>query len=106
LPGLVDTIDTNIHVGIGTRLFDIAFLLEVSIHSPFSRDLRWYSIPRNALQFTLASTVYYTLSKLYPASDTMLDHAILEQDTLSDDRCHSGSDGKQDDIQIDETKVI
>jgi len=83
LPGLVNTIDTNIHVGIGTRLFDIAFLLE----------------------FTLASTVYYTSSKLYPASDTMLDHAILEQDTLSDDRCHSGSDGKQDDIQIDETKV-
>jgi hypothetical protein len=50
--------------------------------------------------------VYYTLSKLYPASDTMLDHAILEQDSISGDRCHSGSDGKKDDIQIDETKVI
>jgi hypothetical protein len=38
LPGLVHSINTNIHVGVGTRLFDIAFLLEVSVlHFHFSR---------------------------------------------------------------------
>jgi len=36
LPGLVHSINTNIHVGIGTRLFDIAFLLEVGAPSLFS----------------------------------------------------------------------
>ena len=30
LPGLINSINTNIHVGVGTRLFDIAYLLDVS----------------------------------------------------------------------------
>ena len=31
LPGLVNNIDPNIHVGVGTRLFDIAYMLGVSV---------------------------------------------------------------------------
>jgi hypothetical protein len=34
LPGLVNSINTNIHVGVGTRLFDLAYLLGVSAVSP------------------------------------------------------------------------
>jgi hypothetical protein len=34
LPGLVNSINTNIHVGAGARLFDLAYLLGVSDHSP------------------------------------------------------------------------
>jgi hypothetical protein len=49
--------------------------------------------------------VYYTLSNLLPAKETMLDHAILEQDTLPDDRSYSGSNGKKNDIRVDESKV-
>jgi nucleobase:cation symporter-1, NCS1 family len=47
------------------------------------------------VQFTLASTVYFTLSRLFPAHETMLDHAILEQETLPDDGNISGSDEKK-----------
>jgi len=34
------------------------------------------------MQFTLASTIYYTLSRLFPARETMLDDAIMEQEAL------------------------
>lgn len=56
------------------------------------------------LQFTLASAVYYMLSSLFPANDTMLDRAILDHDMLSDDRCHSTSDGRKDDTRVDESE--
>jgi hypothetical protein len=38
------------------------------------------------MQFTLACTlaVCFTLSKHYPAHETILDHAILEAETLPD----------------------
>jgi hypothetical protein len=49
--------------------------------------------------------VYYTLSSLFPASETMLDRTILDQDTFPDDRSYSGSNGKKDDIRVDESKV-
>ncbi|KAI0275993.1 NCS1 nucleoside transporter family [Russula aff. rugulosa BPL654] len=55
MPGLINSINKNIHVGVGTRLFDLAYLLG----------------------FTLASTIYFTLSRLFPAKETMLDHAII-----------------------------
>jgi hypothetical protein len=45
------------------------------------------------------------LSSLFPANDTMLDRAILDNDTLSDDRCHSSSDGTKDDTRVDELEV-
>lgn len=58
------------------------------------------------VQFTLASTVYFMLSMIFPAHETMLDHAILEQETLADDGNISGSDEKKvDDYRIDETDV-
>ena len=36
LPGLVNSINTNIHVGVGARLFDLAYLLGVS-HPPIPK---------------------------------------------------------------------
>jgi hypothetical protein len=46
LPGLVNSINPKIHAGVGTRLFDIAYILEVSAYySPFSPlNLMWHSI--------------------------------------------------------------
>jgi nucleobase:cation symporter-1, NCS1 family len=105
LPGLVNSINPKIHVGVGTRLFDIAYLLEVSIYYRFSHGPRLALNLPDLIQITLASVVYYTLSKLFPANDTMLDHAILENDGLSDGRSYSGSEGKRDGTQIDELKV-
>jgi hypothetical protein len=43
-PGLVNSINAHVHVGIGARLFDIAFILEVGTTSFSSRYLRWHSI--------------------------------------------------------------
>ena len=53
----------------------------------------------------LASAIYFTLSTLFPANDTMLDHVILEDETLSDDRSYSNSDRKKDDAQVEEAMV-
>ncbi|KAI0297023.1 NCS1 nucleoside transporter family [Multifurca ochricompacta] len=83
LPGLINSINTKIQVGVGTRLFDIAYILG----------------------FTLASIVHFTLSELFPARETMLDHAILDQETLPDDRSSSRSDDKKDHDQVDVMKV-
>ncbi|KAN0105611.1 NCS1 nucleoside transporter family [Russula decolorans] len=81
MPGLINSINTNIHVGVSTRLFDLAYLLG----------------------FTLALSIYFLLSKLFPAHETMLDHAILEQETLPNDGTISGSDEKKgDDYRVDE----
>jgi NCS1 family nucleobase:cation symporter-1 len=102
LPGLVHSIDTNKHVGVGIRLFDLAYLLGVS--APISPPI---PVPFTVLQFTLASAVYFTLSRLFPAHETMIDHAILGPETLPDDgRSSSGSDEKKgDDRRVDETLV-
>ena len=61
-----------------------------------------------ATQFTLASTVYFILSMLSPAHETMLDHAILDQETLADDGHIFGSDEKKevDNYRVDETVVV
>jgi len=83
LPGLMNSINAKIHVGVGARLFDIAYLLG----------------------FTLASVVYFTLSKLFPAHETMLEHAILERESLPDDTSVSASDEKKDGSRVDEVKI-
>ena len=58
------------------------------------------------VQFTLASTVYFFLSKLFPAHETMLDHAILEQERLPSDGNISDSDEKKvDGYRVDETAL-
>jgi len=46
------------------------------------------------------------LSILFPAHETMLDHAILEQEMLPNNGNISGSDEKKfDDYRIDETGI-
>jgi NCS1 family nucleobase:cation symporter-1 len=58
------------------------------------------------LQFTLASSVYYTLSRLFPARETMLDHAIMEQGKLPSDGSISGSDENKVDVyRVDESAI-
>jgi hypothetical protein len=60
----------------------------------------------NSIQFTLASAIYFTLSRLFSAHETMLDHAILEPETLPDDGgSYSGSDEKKYDRRVDEIVV-
>jgi len=54
------------------------------------------------IQFTLASVIYFTLSRLFPAHETMLDHVILEQETFPDDGTISGSDEKK----VDNYRVV
>jgi hypothetical protein len=97
--------NTNIHVGVGARLFDLAYLLGVSNVLRFPR-LGWHSCQSRRVsypvQFTLASVVYFTVSRLFPAHETMLDRAILEQETPPDDGSYSGSDEKKVDCQVDD----
>ncbi|KAH9001891.1 NCS1 nucleoside transporter family [Lactarius hatsudake] len=81
-PGLVHSIDASVHVGAGTRLFDIAYLLG----------------------FTLASTVYFALSKMFPANETILDRAIVDPEVPRSDGRASGSVEKAD-LRVDETSV-
>ncbi|THH16283.1 hypothetical protein EW146_g4322 [Bondarzewia mesenterica] len=71
LPGLINSINTNIHVGGAVYLYDIAYILG----------------------FTLASSVFYVLSVVFPAKETMLDHTILgdEEPATAED---SASDEK------------
>ncbi|KZP30106.1 NCS1 nucleoside transporter family [Athelia psychrophila] len=75
LPGLVSSINTSIYVGSGaTHLFDIAWLFG----------------------FFVASFVYYVASVLFPATETMLDEAILE-DPSENSEC---IDSKQEETQV------
>ena len=55
-----------------------------------------------AVQFTLASAVYFTLSRLFPAHETMLDHAILEQETFSANGSHFANDEKKVGYRVDD----
>jgi len=56
LPGLINSINPKIEVGGGVFLFDIAYLFGLFV----------------------ASAVYYTSSKLFPAEYTMLDSPIYD----------------------------
>jgi len=62
-PGLIESVRAGVQFGAASRLFDIVFMLG----------------------FTLASTVYFALSKLFPAHETVLEHAIIELETLPGD---------------------
>jgi len=83
-PGLIDSIKAKarIQLGIGSHLFDIAFLLGVS----------------------LASTVYFALSKLFPARETILDRAIIESETPPGDGSLSCVPDKVG-VQVDVAKI-
>ena len=60
----------------------------------------------NRKQFTLASTIYFTLSRHFPAHETMLDHAIFEQEALPYDGSIPSGDKKRADVyQVDESAV-
>ncbi|ETW79909.1 nucleobase cation symporter [Heterobasidion irregulare TC 32-1] len=80
LPGLIHSINPSIPAGGAVYLFDIAYILG----------------------FTLASSVYYVLSTLFPAKETMLDRAIIEDETPAD---HEGSVSVDDDKQTDPTDI-
>ncbi|EKM58456.1 uncharacterized protein PHACADRAFT_182787 [Phanerochaete carnosa HHB-10118-sp] len=58
LPGLINSINTKISVGNANHLFDIAWIFG----------------------FTVASTVYYAASTLFPAEETFIPRAILPDD--------------------------
>ena len=44
------------------------------------------------LQFTVASTVHFTFSKLFPAYETMLDRAILDKEETRSEDVSNGRD--------------
>jgi hypothetical protein len=53
------------------------------------------------VQASLASTVYFALSKLFPARETILDRAIIESETPPGDgslSCVPDKVGVQDDV--------
>lgn len=52
----------------------------------------------------MASAIYFALSTLFPANNTMLNHAILGDETLSDDRRYCNSDAQKDEAQVEEAK--
>jgi len=57
MPGLINSINTNVHVGVGTRLFDLAYLFGVSTLFPlyeFSPKIELALIKKN---FNLALIV-------------------------------------------------
>ena len=49
--------------------------------------------------------ILHALNSFFPANDTMLDHVILEDETLSDDRSYSNNDEKKDDARVEEAMV-
>ncbi|KAI0346056.1 cytosine-purine permease [Trametopsis cervina] len=75
LPGLINSINPNITVGNGVFLFDVAWIFG----------------------FTVASSVYYVTSTLFPARETYMDEAILPDEFVDG---ASGSDaGVSDDME-------
>jgi len=71
-PGFLDSVKGNANTGAGAHLFDIAFILG----------------------YSLASLVYFTLSKLFPPHETVLEHAIIELEPPLGDKSPAGfSDG-------------
>ena len=110
-PGLINSIKTKAHIGAaGGHLFDIAYLLGVSGYErPFFSQVSQVREPQNSIfvQFSLASTVYFTLSKLFPAHETMLEHAILdEEETPSEHTNNSGIDDEKKDRGLTEVSHI
>ncbi|KAF8483426.1 NCS1 nucleoside transporter family [Russula ochroleuca] len=74
-PGLIASIKGSARMGAGTHLFDIAFMLGLS----------------------LASLVYFTLSKLFPSHETVFERAIIDLEKPLGDKTRGsvgGSDGQ------------
>ncbi|EPQ55779.1 cytosine-purine permease [Gloeophyllum trabeum ATCC 11539] len=72
LPGLINSINTNIKVGGAVYVFDIAWLFG----------------------FTVASVVYYVTSVVWPAHETFMDEAIVDVDGMHSPGGH-GSEGSE-----------
>ena len=52
-------------------------------------------------QFALASLVYFTLSKLFPSHETVLEPAVIELETTHGDRSPTGGfDGAAGQIEV------
>ncbi|KAF8263123.1 cytosine-purine permease [Lactarius quietus] len=76
-PGLIHSINPSVRIGRWARLFTIAYLLG----------------------FVLASTVFFALSKVFPANESILDRAIVDPETPP-------NDGKEEaGGRVGETKV-
>ena len=56
------------------------------------------------MQYSLASLVYFTLSKLFPPHETVLEHAIIELEPPVGDKGPAGS-SEGVDCQDEVTKV-
>jgi hypothetical protein len=55
------------------------------------------------VQYSLASLVYFTLSKLFPPHETVLKHAIIElEPPLGDKNSTGGSDGVGGQVEVTE----
>ncbi|KAH9064377.1 NCS1 nucleoside transporter family [Lactarius vividus] len=80
LPGLIHRINPSVHIGMWTRLFDIAYLFG----------------------FALASTVYFVLSKMFPPNEMTLDCAMVDLEIPSSDGRASGGVEKTD-VRVNET---
>jgi nucleobase:cation symporter-1, NCS1 family len=95
-PGLIDSIKASANVGAGPHLFDIAYMLGV-------RSLPWEFDACLDLkgQFALASLVYFTLSKLFPSHETVLEHAIIELETTHGEKVPAGGfDGAGGQVEV------
>jgi hypothetical protein len=57
------------------------------------------------VQFTLAPTVYFTFSKLFPARETMLERAILDKEGTSSEDASSDDDEKKGRSLVDVVNV-
>jgi len=59
-----------------------------------------YSLPPR-----LESVVYFALSELFPAHETIPDYATPEQESLQDNTSYYASDEEKNDSRIDEVKI-
>ena len=80
LPGLINSINTNIPVGGAVKIFSFAWLYGVSLFEPMTRCRKLIFTP----QFFVSSFVYYITSWLFPAKETYMEEAILADDAVLD----------------------
>ncbi|KAI0926219.1 hypothetical protein AcW1_008440 [Taiwanofungus camphoratus] len=83
-PGLINSINPKIKVGAATHVFDFAWIFG----------------------FTVASTVYYIASRLFPAKETYLEKAIIDAEEESSPSRHSELDEDKKSIQEEVREVL
>jgi NCS1 family nucleobase:cation symporter-1 len=96
-PGIIRSINSRVHIGAWARLFDIAYLLGVSF------ILYWapYCYTRKRItQFVLASTVYFGLSKMFPAHETFIERTIVDPETPPSDKGKEKADGRVEEAKV------